>query len=78
MSEAEKKQEQETKTSAATTPTKTSNTETKTIDPKEVKEHNKKDDIWIILRDKTTKVDKVYDVTKFLEEVIINLLVELR
>ncbi|XP_063709922.1 cytochrome b5-like [Culicoides brevitarsis] len=68
MSETEKKQpEPEMKTSATTTPTK-STTETKTIDAAEVKEHNKKDDIWIILRDKTTKVDKVYDVTKFLEE----------
>lgn len=74
MSEPVKKEEEVTK-SAATTPTK-STTDMKTIDPKEsytleqVTEHNKKDDIWIILRDKTTNVDKVYDVTKFLDEVI--------
>lgn len=68
MSDLDKKDEQTTN-SAATTPTK-SVTEIKTIDPKEVTEHNKKDDIWIILKDKTTKVDKVYDVTKFLDEVI--------
>lgn len=69
MSQAEKKEEEASK-STATTPTKDSCKDMKTIDLKEVMEHNKKDDIWIILRDKTTKVDKVYDVTKFLDEVM--------
>ncbi|VDK38795.1 unnamed protein product [Dibothriocephalus latus] len=36
--------------------------EPKSISFKEVKKHNKKDDCWVIIH------DKVYDVTKFMEE----------
>uniref|UniRef100_A0A336LMN9 Cytochrome b5 n=1 Tax=Culicoides sonorensis TaxID=179676 RepID=A0A336LMN9_CULSO len=69
-SENNKKDETTSTKSEATTPItiEATDNDTKTIDLKEVMQHNKKDDIWIILRDKTTNVEKVYDVTKFLDE----------